>query len=120
MNSHEFHRGQGMRMHKFSFLALAEMTAYAFTLSTAAQHHQHMMTESAAAQADARPSRITSINSPFASTAPACLRIDRAGTNRLNPYTSASPTMSTHRPATTWNAPASGGALHRKHKGIDA
>ena len=43
-----------MRMHKFSFLVLAGTTAYASTLSTAAQDHQHMMTKSAAAQADAR------------------------------------------------------------------
>src|SRR4249920_1717241 len=59
-----------MRMHKFSYLALAGMTAYAFTLSTAAQDHQHMMTESAAAQTDARllvtfpePMRIHTITS---------------------------------------------------------
>ncbi len=43
-----------MRMHKFSFFALVGMMAYSFTVSAGAQDHQHMMTESAAAQADAR------------------------------------------------------------------
>jgi hypothetical protein len=59
-----------MHMHKFTFFALAGITAYAFTLSAAAQDHQHMMTESAAAQADARqlvtfpePMRIHTITS---------------------------------------------------------
>jgi hypothetical protein len=47
-----------MRMHKFSFFGLAGLAAYAFTLSAGAQDHQHMKTESAAAQADARPSQI--------------------------------------------------------------
>jgi len=59
-----------MRMHKFSLIALAGITVYAFTPSAGAQDHQHMMTESAAAQADARqlvtfpePMRIHTITS---------------------------------------------------------
>jgi hypothetical protein len=43
-----------MRMRKFNFFALAGLAAYAFTLSAGAQDHQHTMTQSAAAQADAR------------------------------------------------------------------
>jgi hypothetical protein len=43
-----------MRMNKLSFFALAGITAYAFTMSVAAQDHQHKMTEPAVGQADAR------------------------------------------------------------------
>ncbi len=59
-----------MRMNKFSFFAVAGLAAYAFTLSAGAQDHQHIMTESAPAQADARqlvtfpePMRIHTITS---------------------------------------------------------
>ena len=59
-----------MRMHEFSYFTLAGLATYAFTLSTGAQDHQHMMTESAAAQTDARqlvtfpePMRIGTITS---------------------------------------------------------
>jgi hypothetical protein len=33
------------------------------------------------------------MNPPFVSAAPACQRTDRASANRLNPYTSASPSV---------------------------
>jgi len=59
-----------MRMDKFSFFAFAGLSAYAFTFTADAQDHQHMMTESAPAQADARqlvtfpePMRIHTITS---------------------------------------------------------
>ena len=42
-------------MHEFSYFTLAGLATYAFTLSTGAQDHQHIMTESAAAPTDARP-----------------------------------------------------------------
>lgn len=43
-----------MRIHTFSFFALAGSAAYVLTLSAGAQNHQHNVTEPTAAQGDAR------------------------------------------------------------------
>jgi hypothetical protein len=43
-----------MRSNRFGFIAWAGLAAYAFTLSTGAQDHQHMMKEAPTVEADAR------------------------------------------------------------------
>jgi hypothetical protein len=54
MHPHEIDQGESMRCNKSWILALAGLSACAFTLSATAQVHQHDMTGTPDAQADAR------------------------------------------------------------------